>query len=481
MPDADGGHPALNEEEYRRHDATGLAALVARGEVSAEEVVESAIARIEALNPRLNAVIAPLFDEAREAVRRGLPEGPLRGVPWLVKDLNTWVRGAPATHGSRAFRDFVPAHDGELVRRHRAAGLVVLGKTNTPEFGLNICTSPALFGPTPNPFDARRSAGGSSGGSACAVASGMLPAAHATDSGGSIRIPASNCGLFGLKPSRARVPLGNDQAEGLAGFSTGHAVTHSVRDSALVLDITSGLMPGDAYAAPPSPISFLDALEGPMPALRVALWSEGYAGEPVAEACRGAAHEAAGLCEEVGCRVEEVRPPVDGHALRAAFDVLFSANVRVLVAGIEARHPGIALESLIEPVTLAGSESARRHSASDYVSAVLATQRSARALGRFFERYDVLLTPTLAHPPLPLGYIDMQGEDWSAYLEQLLNEIPFTPLFNATGAPAASVPLGRDADGMPVGVQIGAALGAEGTLLRLARELERAAPWHHRT
>ena len=308
MPDTGRAEPALNDADYQRHDATGLATLVAQGEVAADEVVECAIARIETLNPKLNAVIAPLFDEAREALRRGLPEGPLRGVPWLVKDLNTWVHGAPATHGSRAFRDFVPPRDGELVRRHRAAGLVVLGKTNTPEFGLNICTSPALFGPTPNPFDADRSAGGSSGGSACAVASGMLPAAHATDSGGSIRIPASNCGLFGLKPTRARVPLGNDQTEGLAGFSTGHAVTHSVRDSALVLDLTSGPMPGDAYASPHPRTSFLAAIEGPMPDLRVALWSEGYAGEPVAAACRNAVREAGRLCETVGCRVEEARP-----------------------------------------------------------------------------------------------------------------------------------------------------------------------------
>ena len=480
MPDIGRGHPTLNDSDYQRYDATGLSSLISRGEVTAAEVVETAITRIETLNPALNAVIAPLFDAARKEVRRGLPEGPLYGVPWLVKDLNMWVEGAPATHGSRAFRHFVPPRDGVLTKRLRNAGLVILGKTNTPEFGLNICTSPALFGPTPNPFDAQRSAGGSSGGSACAVAAGMLPAAHATDSGGSIRIPASNCGLFGLKPSRARVPLGHDQAEGLAGFSTGHAVTHSVRDSALLLDLSAGPMPGDAYATPTSSTSFLNAIEGPMPALRIALWSEGYAGEPVSEACRTAAHEAARLCEEVGCRVEEVRPPIDGQGLHAAFDVLFSANVHNLVAGIEARHPGVALETLVEPITLACSESAANHSAADYAAAVLATQQAARALGRFFERYNVLLTPTLANPPLPLGAIDMQGEEWDVYLEQLLNEIPFTPLFNASGAPAASVPLGRDADGLPIGVQIGAALGGEGTLLRLAREMERAAPWHRR-
>ena len=470
----------MNDADYQRYDATGLAGLIARGEVTAAEVVERAIARIEALNPALNAVITPLFETARAEVRNGLSRGPLHGVPWLVKDLNTWVAGAPATHGSRAYRDFVPPRDGELTKRMRAAGLVILGKTNTPEFGLNVCTSPALFGPTPNPFDARRSAGGSSGGSACAVATGMLPAAHATDSGGSIRIPASNCGLFGLKPSRARVPLGHDQSEGMAGFSTGHAVTHSVRDSSLLLDLTSGAMPGDAYACPPSNTSFLEAIEGPMPSLGIALWCEGFAEEAVAAACRNAAHEAARLCETLKCKVEEARPPVDGHALRTAFDVLFSANVRNLVAGIEARHPGVALDTLVEPITLACAESAARHSAADYASAVLVTQRAARALGRFFERYDVLLTPTLANPPLPLGAIDMQGDDWALYRERLLDEIPFTPLFNATGAPAASVPLGRDGDGMPIGVHIGAALGKEGTLLRLAREMERAAPWHDR-
>ena len=470
----------MNESDYRRYDATGLARLVARGEVSAAELVDTAIARIEALNPALNAVVTPLFDAAREELRRGLPAGPLHGVPWLVKDLNMLIAGAPATHGSRAFRGFVPPRDGELARRQRAAGLVILGKTNTPEFGLNMCTSPALFGPTLNPFDARRSAGGSSGGSACAVAAGMLPAAHATDSGGSIRIPASNCGLFGLKPTRARVPLGHGRAEGIAGFSAGHAVTHSVRDSALILDLTAGPMPGDAYVAPPVAGSFLDALEGRMPALRIALWSEGYAGEPVAAACRRAAQEAARRCETLGCRVEEERPPVDGEALRAAFDVIFSANVHNLVASVKARHPGRDVRDLVEPVTLACGASARRHSAADYAAAVLATQHAARELGRFFERYDVLLTPTLANPPLPLGAIDMQGEDWDAYRRQLLDEIPFTPLFNATGGPAASVPLGRDEDGLPIGVQIGAALGAEGTLLRLARELERAAPWHER-
>jgi amidase len=467
-------------DEYNRYDAVGLARLIASGEVSSAEVTEAAITAIESLNPGLNAVIAPMFDMARESVSSGLPDGPLSGVPYLVKDLNTWVAGVPAVNGCRALQNFVPTHDSILVSRIRAAGLVILGKTNTPEFGLNICTSPVLFGPTRNPFDAERSAGGSSGGSACAVAAGMLPAAHATDSGGSIRIPASNCGLFGLKPTRARVPLGNDQAEGLAGFSAAHAVSHSVRDSAQLLDLTAGPMVGDIYCAPSPTIPFSQCIEGPLPKLRVALWTEGFADESVSDSCQAATRNAASLCESVGCDVEEMRPPIDGHALRRAFDVIFGTTMRNVVTGITAAYPDHSIESLVEPVTLACSESASQFSAVDYATALQVTQQAARSLGQFFEHYDVLLTPTLANPPLPLGAMDMQTSDWSVFLEKLLDEIPFTPLFNATGAPAASLPLGKCSDGLPVGVQIGAALGGETTLLCLASALEQAAAWHQR-
>ncbi len=279
------------DEAYSLYDATGLAALVASKEVKAAELVEVAIARIESQNSRLNAVVLPAFADARHRVAADVASGPFHGVPYLVKDLNTNVAGLPSTNGSRALRHVVPPVDSALVGRMRDAGLVVLGKTNTPEMGMGICTSPVLRGPTPNPFDPTRSAGGSSGGSACAVASGMLPAAHATDSGGSIRIPASNCGLFGLKPTRGRVPLGNDAPEGLDGLSTSHAVTHSVRDSALLLDSTHGPLPGSppGVAALPSPAGgFVGSLDGPLPQLRIAIWTEGLAGELVDEACRAA-------------------------------------------------------------------------------------------------------------------------------------------------------------------------------------------------
>ena len=470
----------ITVDEYENFDAVGLATLIADKEVSALEVVESAIARIESRNSTLNAVVATLFDDARVAVGRGLPRGPLSGVPYLVKDLNTWIEGVPATNGSRAFREHVPETDSILISRLRTAGLVILGKTNTSELGLNICTAPSLFGATKNPFDPQRSAGGSSGGSACAVAAGMVPAAHATDSGGSIRIPASNCGLFGLKPTRARVPLGHDKSEGLAGFSAAHAVTHSVRDSAVLLDVTAGPMAGDIYSAPAMTSSFLDSIEEPLQSVRIALWTEGFAGEKIDPVCKDAAKQAAILCESLGYDVEETRPDIDGDSLREAFDVLFSANVHNVVERYRVENPSIDIETMFEPVTVACSRAASRFSAADYAAGIECTQQAARDLSRFFVKYDVLLTPTLAKPPLHLGEISMMMDDWALYLDKMLNEIPFTPLFNATGTPAASLPLAKCPDGLPVGVQIGAELGKENLLLRLSRALELAAPWHQR-
>ena len=470
----------LSAEEYNRHDAVGLAALVATGEVTAAEVLQESMARIEAAERPLNGVVTTCFDDAHRNVGALLPTGPLTGVPYLVKDLNTWVRGMPATNGSRALANFVPDRDAVLIERLRTAGLILLGKTNTPEFGLNVCTAPALFGVTPNPFDPTRSAGGSSGGSAVAVATGVVPAAHATDSGGSIRIPASNCGLFGLKPSRSRVPLGNDQPEGLGGLSAGHAVTHSVRDSAVLLDATAGPLPGRVNEFRESAGPFIDALVRDMPDLRVALWTDGLAGEAVSKECARVAAEAAILCESVGCLVEEVRPPVEGGALRDALDVVFTTNIRQVVQAVLADQPAAVTEGLLEPITVACFEAGARHDGVAYEAALRHAQRVAHAMEEFFERFDLLLTPTLAEPPMPLGQLDMQTDDWDSYFQHLLDAIPFTPLFNVTGGPAASVPLGWSGDGLPIGVQFGAAVGSEATVLRLARELEQAKPWHDR-
>lgn len=466
--------------ELQQYDATGLAGLIASGAISQTEAVSQAIRAIESLNPALNAVIATDFERAMQQAKSGKACGPLAGVPYLVKDLNMSVADLPATHGSRAFQHFVPQADSVLVKRLRAAGLIILGKTNTPEFGLNICTSPALFGATKNPHDTDYSAGGSSGGSAAAVAAGMVPCAHATDSGGSIRIPASNCGLFGLKPSRSRVPLGNDMQEGLSGFSVGHAVTHSVRDSALLLDLTCGAMPGDFSAAPTQQTSFLQAMEAPLKPLKIACYTEGFAGENIHPDCQAAVQQSALYCEQLGHHVSFASPALDGVALREAFDVLFSANIARLMEVVSDMHPRQKTEELVEPVTLACAEWGKQFDAARYVQALQTTQAAARTLGEFFNRYDILLTPTLANPPLLVGALSMQSNDWPLYLKQMLDEIPFTPLFNATGAPAASLPLARGSNGLPIGVQIGGRYGAEALLLQLSRQLEQHVPWHNK-
>ena len=327
----------MSFSEYERYDATGLAHLIREKELTALEVIETAIDQVEKHNPTLNAVVATLFEAARESVKNVTPKGPFGGVPFLLKDLNTHCADLPSTNGSYAFKDVVPTNDSVLVSRYRASGLVVLGKTNTPELGLNVSTEPALFGATKNPHDHTRSPGGSSGGSAAAVASGMLPAAHATDSGGSIRIPASNCGLFGLKPSRSRVPLGNDAAEGMAGFSTVNAVSHSVRDSALLLDVASGPVAGDPYTTPPIHGAFVDELNQPIRESRIALCTQGFAGEKISAECVAAAKETALKCEALGCHVEEDCPDIQGQALRDVFDVLFAGNIRALVTSLSAK------------------------------------------------------------------------------------------------------------------------------------------------
>lgn len=462
-----------NFKEYGEYDATSLAKLVADGELSTLDVLDEAIDRIETFNPTLNAVVATCFDQVRDAARRKQPSGPLAGVPFLVKDLNTFLSGLPATNGCQAFRSRVPTTDSVLIKRYKSSGLQILGKTNTPELGLNISTEPALFGVTPNPFDPSRSAGGSSGGSAAAVACGMVPLAHATDSGGSIRIPASNCGLYGLKPSRIRVPLGHGDAEGLAGFSVGHAVTVSVRDSALLLNVSAGPVAGDPYSVGEVERPFHAKTDIP-DGLRAAVWTTGFADEYVSDVCKNAVRRTIPKLQELGIHAEEARPEIDAVGLRFAFDVLFSSNINALVnqVGHSRDH--------FEPLTLACSNHGERYKAADYVAAVALLHRTARQLGSFFSRYDLFVTPTLANEPLPLGEISMQHDDWGCYLNRLLDEIPFTPLFNATGCPAVSIPLETGPTGLPVGIHIGAAFGREQLLLSVSAALEAQWPWHKR-
>jgi amidase/6-aminohexanoate-cyclic-dimer hydrolase len=470
----------MNAEEFRARDGLGLAELVRRREVSAADVLDAAIACVERDNAELNAVVCRLDAEARAAIAAGLPDGPFTGVPYLLKDLGAHYAGAVTSFGSALFKDFTLDHDSEITARLKRAGLVIFGKTNTPELGLASSTEPRLFGPTRNPWSLEHTAGGSSGGSAAAVAAGMVPMAHATDGGGSIRIPASCCGLFGLKPTRARNPLGPDAGEGWGGASVGHAVTRTVRDSAALLDATSGPDVGDPYWAPPPARPFLEEVGRDPGRLRVALATQPWNGQPVDPECVDAARAAARLCEGLGHHVEEAAPEIDARSLGEATLVIIGANV---LAALEARaaalgRPLVATD--VERITWLRAEHGRTARAADYARSIGVVHRTGRKVARFFTRYDVLLTPTMCRPPYRLGVIDMMTEDLDAYNRAVLGTIGFTSLFNSAGNPAMSVPLAWSRAGLPIGVQFVAPFGDEATLFRLAAQLEAAQPWDTR-
>lgn len=459
----------------RGPDAVGTAAAVRNGETDARTVTEQAIARIEQHNPRLNAVIHTRYEAALAEVAAGLPKGPLHGVPVLVKDLGTEVEGLPATGGSRLFADATARRDSELVARYRRAGAVVLGTTNTPELGLNASTEPVLFGPTRNPWSTDRSPGGSSGGSAAAVAAGMVPVAHASDGGGSIRIPAAACGLFGLKPSRGRVSPAPRPTTLSNLVSAHHAVTTSVRDSALLLDVVAGPMPGDAYAAPAPAAPFAELARRDPGRLRIGLLTALPDGPDVHPDCAGAAQAAALLCERLGHDVVRTTARYRPADVGRTSGVLMGAD---LVAQIDARLAELSrplADDDIEPFTRVLYDTYRALPAADVSRALRRAQEIGWEVGAAFDRFDVLLSPTLAQPTPLLGTLDTTVPE-SIYRHASVHSA-FTSVYNVTGMPAMSVPFGRDGEGMPLGVQFAAPLGGEGTLLALAAQLEREAPW----
>src|SRR4051812_41055949 len=321
------GRPTVSPmPDYEGYDALGLADLVRRGETTPTELLDAALARLDARNPALNAVVTPLVEAARRDIAAGLPDGPFTGVPFLVKELVASVAGAATTAASRLYRNQVATADSEIVARFRRAGLVIAGKTNSPEFGLSPTTESRLYGITRNPWRLDLAPGGSSGGAAAAVAAGIVPVAHATDGGGSIRIPASCCALFGLKPTRARVTAGPEGGEGLSGLANQHVVSRSVRDSAAMLDAIAGPMPGDPYAAAPPPRPFIDEVGRPPGRLRIAFSATAPNGVPVDAECRAAAEDAARLCEQLGHHVEEASPAYDAQAVSRGFEAVFAAN-----------------------------------------------------------------------------------------------------------------------------------------------------------
>ena len=463
------------------HDAVGLAQLVRRRQVSPGELLEAAIARTEALNPRFNFIAQRHYDYARKAIAAGLPEGPFTGVPWLLKDLNTNIAGELTEGGSRFYKGFRAPVTSELVKRAERAGFVVFGKTTSPELGLTGTTENKLTGDTRNPWDPARIAGGSSGGAAAAVAAGVLPAAHATDGGGSIRIPASCCGLFGLKPSRGRVPMGPLRTEGWGGLSTHHAVSWSVRDSAAILDATHGPEAGSRYGAPAPAEGFLAQVGKNPGKLRIALMLDSPSGSPVDPECRAAAEAAAKLCESLGHHVEIAQPKWDVGAVGlATFQIMGSAIAADLID--RGKATGIAPgPDVLEPVTLAFMGFGKTVTGMDFARANNTLQTLAVSVGQFMERFDVILAPTLAAPPLPLGRINLTPDcDFQQWGQRVAAFSPFAQLANLTGQPSMSVPLRQSHGGLPIGVMFTGRFGEEALLYRLAAQLEKAAPWFAR-
>lgn len=456
-------------------DATGIAQAIRDGEVTAADVVGLSLRRIDERNPALNAVTAVRAEAALDEVASGLPDGPLRGVPFVIKDLATEVAGMPSTGGSRLFADRVAAADSELVARYKRAGLVIVGMTNSPELGKNASTEPVLFGPTHNPHGLSHSPGGSSGGTAAAVAAGIAPAGHGNDGGGSIRIPAAACGLVGLKPTRGRTPtLPRRTALGYP-LAVHHALTRSVRDSALLLDIAAGPVAGDPFMAPVGGRSYVREAALPAPVCRVAVSTVRPDGQAVHPDCAAAAQGAARLLEALGHQVAEATPtyPADAivDVMRVCMTVALAAEVddRLAELGRDLRDDD--LEPFSRLLYDVGSQTA----GTDMVRALGQVERTGHAVGPFFDDHDLLVTPTIAEPVPPLGLLDTTDVD--AMYRLAGDYSAMTSVWNVSGQPAISLPLAADATGLPIGVQIVAAYGREDLLLRVASQLEAAQPW----
>ena len=471
----------LSRDEYRAKDAVGLANLVRSGEVTAREVLEAAIDEIERLDPALNAVVMRNFERAREDADAVDRAAPLAGVPFLAKDVNVHVAGFPTTYACRFFAD-APAQtvDSLLVSRWRTAGLVVPGRTNTPEFATEFVCEPELYGPTCNPWDRRRTPGGSSGGAATAVASGMVPMAHATDSGGSIRVPAGCCGVFGFKPSSGLVAVGSEFGPLVGGLNCDHAISWTVRDSAALLDAAVGPEIGEPtpYLKPPG--SFLGALDQPVGALRIGVVSESPSGRAPAGEIAGKLEATSSLLTDLGHSVRPWTWPISDDACDGA-SAFWAGELAAAVAGrAEEIGRGPRDGELGPLVAWSVAEAVRLNSIQ-----VMQGRRTIRdwqiRMARAMAGIDVLLTPVTAEPPLKTGTLTAcfeQGlECWN---QRSWRFAPYTEAFNVTGQPAMSIPLHQGADGLPIGMHFAGRVGEDGRLLRLARQIEDAAPWIRR-
>jgi len=467
-------------DELDAYDATGLAELVRRRRVSAEELLERAIARIERLDPVVNAVTVRHFELARSSLAALDPKAPFAGVPFLLKDLWVAMQGTATTNGSRFFAGAMADHDGELVKRFRRAGLVIVGKAASPELGMTTTTESALNGAVRNPYSLGRIAGGSSGGSAAAVAAGMVPIAHATDGGGSIRIPAACCDLVGLKPSRGRVPFSTRRYEGWAGLSVQFAVSRSVRDSARLLDAVAGPEAGAAAMAAPAPGAFLEATRRRSRPLRIARLRAPLSGTPVDPESERTADLAEEVCRRLGHTVADAKPKVDFKAYNAAFGTVLAVQTLAAIHAREAQLGRACTEADVEPVTWLIAQSGRSIDGLAYAAARDTFDQAARDMAAFHQDWDLLLSPTLAQPPVELGKLGLSPKDFRQYATDVSVFSPYTSLANVTGQPAISLPLRLDATGLPSGAMFLGRYAEEATLLSLAAALERELPWSGR-
>ncbi|SPH18445.1 6-aminohexanoate-cyclic-dimer hydrolase [Defluviimonas aquaemixtae] len=470
--------------EYDDWDASEMAHRVALGDVSADELFDEALERVARRNPALNAAVLIQEGAARRAIAAGLPEGPLKGVPFLLKDLGCEAVDFPSHNGSRLLANTVYPRDSAIFDRIRATGAVIFGRTTSPEGGIGPTTEAAVYGgPTRNPWSTEHTPGGSSGGSGAAVAAGIVPAAHGSDGGGSVRIPASCCGLFGLKATRARLPDGPYAGEGWAGMAIDGFLTRSVRDSAVLLNTCAGADPGAPYWAPPLMEGFCAAIARPPRRLKIALCETTLTGEPIHADCRDAVLGAAQLLESLGHSVEPARPAADTKAMMRAWTTIVACGTALSVRkAIIARGRPLG-NGEVEDVTRSALDHAATLSGADYLDAVGRIHTYGREMAAFFTDWDVLLTATLAEPPAELGRFAHSGKDYVDYRMgpgMVFDYSPFCAAFNASGQPAASLPLAVTDDGLPIGIHLAARFGADEELVALAAEIETAQPWSAR-
>lgn len=468
-------------------DATELAGLVAKGEVSPDELLDAALAAVGARNPAINAVVLVQEEVARAEIRAGLPRGPFRGVPFLIKDLGLEAKGLPSLNGTRLGPARTYAADCNMMARMRATGVVTFGRTTSPEGGVGIATEAAVYGgPTRNPWNTDHTAGGSSGGAAAAVAAGIVAFAHGSDGGGSVRVPASNCGLFGFKPTRARLPDGPWSGEGWAGMAIDGFLTRSVRDTAVMLDACEGPDPGAPYYAPPLAKGYGQAISAPPRRLRVAICDTTFTGAAIDPEVAAAVRDAGQLLESLGHHVEPARPKADIGAMMRAWTDIVAVGTALT---IRQKLKGSALTAdLVEGVGRGAVKHAEALGPLRYLEAVEDIHDFGREMAYFFRPetghgYDILLSATLAEPPAKVGRFSHETEDYVDYRlgpGRCFDYSPFAAVFNASGQPAASLPLGWSASGLPIGVHLAAPFGADEELIALCAEVEAAVYWNRR-